>query len=56
MLNIRVPALTGLILLIASSAAVALEPINETWGGTAIKGYDPVAYFTDSRPAKGDKQ
>ncbi len=56
MSNIRVLALTGLILFIASSAAVALEPINKTWGGTAIKGFDPVAYFTDSRPAKGDKQ
>jgi YHS domain-containing protein len=25
-----------------------------TDGGAAIRGYDPVAYFTDSKPVKGD--
>ena len=30
--------------------------INATWGEVAIKGYDPVAYFTEGKPLKGDKQ
>lgn len=30
-------------------------PINATFfGNVAIKGYDPVAYFTDSKPVEGD--
>ena len=29
------------------------DPINEDGSGVAIKGYDPVAYFTQSRPVKG---
>lgn len=32
----------------------ATEPINKTLiTGVAIKGYDPVAYFTDAKPVKG---
>lgn len=27
-----------------------------TTDGTAIRGYDPVAYFTDQKPVKGDRQ
>ena len=30
--------------------------INTTWSGVAIKGYDPVAYFTEGRPMKGQKK
>ena len=29
------------------------DPINKDRGGVAIKGYDPVAYFTQSKPVKG---
>ncbi len=29
------------------------KPINANRSGVAIKGYDPVAYFKDSAPAKG---
>ncbi|WP_337249572.1 YHS domain-containing (seleno)protein [Sulfidibacter corallicola] len=35
---------------------MALDPVNQTFFGVAIKGYDPVAYFTDSKPVKGNKQ
>lgn len=37
------------------SAAVlrAEKPVNMTFTGVAIKGYDPVAYFTEGKPAKG---
>ncbi len=31
----------------------AEPPINSTDAGVAIKGYDPVAYFTESRAVKG---
>lgn len=30
------------------------EPINVSSGGLAMKGYDPVAYFTQGRAVKGD--
>jgi YHS domain-containing protein len=30
-----------------------VPPVNVTAEGVAIKGYDPVAYFTDKRPVRG---
>ena len=49
----------ALVLVIAVSvvpgAALAKSAVNVSWKGVAIKGYDPVAYFTMSRPVKGDK-
>lgn len=41
------------------AAAVALMPSGAradvaTENGVALKGYDPVAYFTDARPTRGD--
>ena len=45
-------------LLLASSAVFAgnaqVNPINANSQGVAIKGFDTVAYFTQSRPVKGD--
>ena len=48
------------LLALASAAltAVAETPgqkdfVNKTAAGLAIQGYDPVAYFTDSKPVKG---
>ena len=29
---------------------------NTTFGGLALRGYDPVAYFTEGRPVKGHKE
>ena len=46
-----------MILLIVSEAALAIKPIYS--GGrdrAAIKGYDPVAYFTENKPVKGSKE
>jgi YHS domain-containing protein len=37
-------------------AATKPDPINHDRNGVAILGYDPVAYFTDSKPIKGDSQ
>ena len=42
--------------LLGAIPAAALSPVNKTlFGGLAIDGYDPVAYFTDSKPVEGSK-
>lgn len=35
------------------SASAAVDPINKNIFGTALKGYDAVAYFKEGRPVKG---
>ena len=44
-----------LALLLAALTATSLSasPVNKNWRGLAIKGYDPVAYFTDAKPVEG---
>ncbi|MFN7936579.1 MAG: YHS domain-containing (seleno)protein [Bryobacteraceae bacterium] len=47
---------TTLLTLLAATAARTkdqVDPTNKSRNGLAIKGYDPVAYFTQSRPVKG---
>ena len=45
-----------LFLMIGTQGPVwAKDPINANWKGLAIKGYDPVAYFTMGKPVKGEK-
>lgn len=39
--------------LFATAILRAEKPVNTTFTGVAIKGYDPVAYFTAGKPAKG---
>jgi len=46
--------LTWTLFLVACSASKPF--INVDSAGNAIKGYDTVAYFTDSRPVKGLKE
>lgn len=47
-------ALIALIAVLAAAApALGLEKVNTNWRGRAIKGYDPVAYFTEARAVKG---
>ncbi|MFQ5953818.1 MAG: YHS domain-containing (seleno)protein [Kiloniellales bacterium] len=46
-------------LLTVMGPAHAMHPsgiINDTWDGIAIKGYDPVAYFTVGRAIKGSEE
>ena len=43
-------------LLLQGAPAWAKSPINTDWWGVAVKGYDPVAYFTLSKPVKGSKK
>lgn len=41
--------------LAAPAAFAKLEPVyTGTFSNLAVSGYDPVAYFTQGRPAKGD--
>src|SRR5262245_28023930 len=34
----------------------AVDPINKNLVGTALKGYDAVAYFKESKPVKGKSE
>ena len=42
--------------LLAVSSIVNAGPVNTKGSKFAIHGYDPVAYFTESKPVKGSKQ
>ena len=43
--------------LLAATPALATTPVNKSlFGGLAIDGYDPVAYFVDGKPVEGSKQ
>ena len=46
--------LTAFLLVLPASAA-ALAPVYSTLLGGAIRGFDPVAYFTESKPVEGKK-
>ncbi len=35
------------------SSAAAIAPVYSTYLGGAIRGYDPVAYFTEKKPVQG---
>jgi YHS domain-containing protein len=48
--------LSFLVLALAALTVRAEKPVNTTLFGIAIKGYDPVAYFTGAKPAKGDSK
>lgn len=39
-----------------STIATAKDLLNLDGNGVAIQGYDPVAFFTDNRPVKGNPQ
>lgn len=53
----RKRGLASLVLLLVAAPALALSPVNKTlFGGLAIDGYDPVAYFTDGRPVEGSSE
>ena len=43
-------------LIIVSNVASAITPVNQSkFGRLAIKGYDPVSYFTEAEATKGEK-
>ncbi len=47
------PILMAAVLLMTTGAAFAAKPVFSTLFGGAIRGYDPVAYFTEAKPSKG---
>src|SRR3984885_101088 len=50
-------ALVAVALSVGPAPAVADESVNTGYfGGVAIMGYDPVAYFTDKRAMKGSEE
>jgi hypothetical protein len=48
--------LLAFVLVTSVLAGDVKKKVNTTWFGVAIKGYDPVAYFTEGRPVKGKKE
>jgi YHS domain-containing protein len=48
--------LTGLLASAAADSSASPVPAVNTTDGLAVKGYDPVAYFTDEHPTKGEDQ
>ena len=48
--------ITGVIGSVLVSPVWSKSRINTNWRGVAIKGYDPVAYFTLGKPVKGSDQ
>ena len=51
-------AVVGILLALSAFAAAAKDPVPPVNAsrGVAIEGYDPVAYFEESKPVKGGKQ
>ena len=53
----RTLIVTILLVTLASSAALAAKPpVFSTRKQVAINGYDPVAYFTEAQPRRGQKE
>lgn len=46
--------LVTIALIVAARIVAAGEALNIDKEGLALQGYDPVGYFTDSKPIKGD--
>jgi len=46
----------ALALTLAANPAAALDPVYSNWRDLAIRGTDPVAYFTEGRPVEGSSE
>ena len=44
------------LLMMPTSGAMAIDEVNKTFFGVAIKGYDTVAYHTEGRAVKGKSE
>jgi len=49
-------SLATAIVCLAAPAMAAVDPVEKDGKGVAVKGYDVVAYFTQSKPVKGTPQ
>ncbi len=50
-----IPLLAVAALVGTAGTASALDPVFSTYLGGAIRGYDPVAYFTEGKPVAGKR-
>jgi YHS domain-containing protein len=50
-----IPVITTLFLFVRPAVA-AVDPVNKNLFGTALKGYDAVAYFKEGRLVKGKNE
>lgn len=46
----------ALLLCVSAAFADKADPVFKDGDGLAIRGYDPVAYFTEMKPVKGSQQ
>lgn len=53
MLRVWTALAAGLCLPAICAGAEPVDPVNKAGRGVALKGYDPVAYFTAGKPVKG---
>jgi YHS domain-containing protein len=54
--KIMKPFLAAAVVILWVSAGGAFDKVNKTTFGTAIKGYDTVAYHTEGRAVKGESK
>ena len=54
--RIRRILLVAMLFLALGKTALAVEPVNQTFFGVAIRGYDPVAYFSEGKPTEGSSE
>ncbi len=53
----RTALFSGVIMLLTACVAEAVSPVNASrLNGVAIRGYDPVAYFTEQKPVEGNPE
>lgn len=54
--RLRTIALVSTLLALVGLPVLATEPVNSSFTGVALGGYDAVAYFTAGKPVKGSKE
>jgi YHS domain-containing protein len=41
---------------VVATPALAIDPVYSNWRGLALRGYDPVAYFTEGKAVEGSSE
>jgi len=53
--RVLLPIVVVSLMLTWTTSASAFDEVNKNFFGVAIKGYDPVAYFTEGEAVKGKR-
>ena len=53
---ISIMTFVGCLMISARPSSAAVDPVNKNFFGTAMQGYDPVAYFKEGKPVKGKSE